>query len=153
VSPPPSRVLTFKLGGVAAPLPANPLKQMHEPPARLTADKAVLEKGRTLYYAYCSACHGTEAISNGAIPDLRHLPKAFHDNFNAIVLDGIMAKAGMVGFSEVLSDADAYALHAYILEQANVDKESREQPEWWKTIKTWVYGVVAKLLGFAMSFS
>lgn len=153
VSPPPSRVLTFKLGGVAPPLPANPLKQMHEPPVRLTDDQAVLEKGRTLYYAYCSACHGTEVISNGAIPDLRHLPKAFHDNFNTIVLDGVMQKAGMVGFSEVLSEDDAFALHAYILEQANVDKESRAQSGWWKTIKTWFYGVVADLLGFAMSFS
>ncbi|WP_295871241.1 PQQ-dependent dehydrogenase, methanol/ethanol family [uncultured Zhongshania sp.] len=153
VAPPPSRVLTFKLGGTAPALPANPLKQRHEPPARLTDDAQILEKGRTLYYGYCSACHGTEVISNGAIPDLRHLPKAFHDNFNAIVLDGVMKKAGMVGFSEVLTEEDAFALHAYILEQANVDKESRAQPSWLISIKTWFYGIVAKLLGFAMSFS
>ncbi|RNL63485.1 PQQ-dependent dehydrogenase, methanol/ethanol family [Zhongshania marina] len=153
VSPPPSRVLTFKLGGTGAALPANPLKQMHEPPARISEDKAILEKGRTLYYAYCSACHGTEVISNGAIPDLRHLPTAFHDNFNAIVLDGVMKKAGMVGFSEVLNEEEAFALHAYILEQANVDKESREQSDWWRALKTWFYSVVAKLLGIVMSFS
>ncbi|MFT5888525.1 MAG: quinohemoprotein ethanol dehydrogenase [Zhongshania sp.] len=145
LAPPPSRVLTFKLGANGQ-LPENPLKQRFEPPARLTSDEVILEKGRGLYYAYCNACHGTEAISNGAIPDLRHLPPAFHDNFNAIVLDGVMSKAGMVGFADVLSEDDAYAIHAFILEQANVDREMRAQPAWWISIKTWFYGLLSALI-------
>ncbi len=149
VSPPPSRVLTFKLGANRV-LPENPLKQIHEPPPRLTNDEVILEKGRNLYYAYCNACHGTEAISNGAIPDLRHLPTAFHNSFNAIVLDGVMSKAGMVGFGEVLSEEDAYAIHAFILERANVDKELRAQSGWWISIKTWFFGIVANLIGWLM---
>ncbi len=144
--PPPSRVLTFKLGAKAE-LPPNPKKEIHEPPARLTDDADVLEHGRVLYHTYCAACHGTDVISNGAVPDLRHLPKAFHDSFNLIVLEGAMRKLGMVGFKEVLSEDDAYAIHAYILEKANVDKELRAQPQWWIDIKTWFYGLVAKLLG------
>ena len=149
VTPPPSRVLTFKLGASGV-LPENPLKQLHEPPPRLTRDEVILEKGRNLYYAYCNACHGTEAISNGAIPDLRHLPMAFHNSFNAIVLDGVMSKAGMVGFGEVLSEDDAYAIHAFILERANVDKELRAQSAWWVGLKTWFFSLVAKLIGLLM---
>ena len=145
-APPPSRVLTFKLGASGA-LPDNPEKQLHEPPPRLTEDEAVLNEGRELYYAYCSACHGTEVISNGAIPDLRHLPRAFHDNFNAIVLDGVMSKLGMVGFGDVLNEEQAYAVHAYILEQANINKELREQPQWWRDIKAWFFSGVAWLVG------
>ncbi|CAA0087093.1 Quinohemoprotein alcohol dehydrogenase ADH-IIG [Zhongshania aliphaticivorans] len=152
VAPPPSRVLTFKLGGSALALPANPLKKIHEPPVRISSDQNILEEGRSLYYAYCSACHGTEVISNGAIPDLRHLPTAFHDNFNAIVLDGVMKKAGMVGFSDVLTEEQAFAIHAYILEQANIDRERRAQSSWWVAIKTWFFKIVAAVLGFAMTF-
>lgn len=145
-APPPSRVLTFKLGG-SAQLPDNAAKQLHEPPPRLTEDEAVLKQGRELYYAYCSACHGTEVISNGAIPDLRHLPRAFHDNFNAIVLDGVMSKLGMVGFGEVLNKDQAYAIHAYILDEANINKELREQPQWWRDIKAWFFSGLAWLVG------
>lgn len=142
--PPPSRVLTFKLGAQGS-LPANPPKMIHEPPPRMTDDAAVLTRGRQLYFRYCAGCHGNDVISNGAIPDLRHLPTAFHDNFNAIVLDGVMKKLGMVGFGDVLSEEDALAVHAYILEQANIDRELREQPQWWRDVKTFLFGLVAHI--------
>jgi quinohemoprotein ethanol dehydrogenase len=146
---PPSRVLTFKLGG-GETLPENPGQQYHEPPPRLTDDQAVLDQGRDLYYRYCASCHGTEVVSNGAIPDLRHLPQGFHDSFNAIVLDGIMEKVGMVGFGGVISEDEAYALHAYILERANVDKELRQQAGWWVSIKNWFYGLLSRLISLLL---
>ncbi|MBD2858976.1 PQQ-dependent dehydrogenase, methanol/ethanol family [Spongiibacter sp. KMU-158] len=146
---PPSRVLTYRLGGTGE-LPANPEKIRFDPPPRLTEDEAVLSKGRDLYYAFCAACHGTEVISNGAVPDLRHLPPVFHEQFNAIVLDGIMSKAGMVGFRDVLDEESAYAVHAYILERANLDLESRSQAEWWKNFKNWFYTQIAKLMNLLL---
>lgn len=146
-APPPSRVLTYKLGGEGT-LPENPPKQIHEPPPRLTEDEAVLSRGRNLFHRYCSACHGQDAVSGSGVPDLRHLPGVFHDNFNAIVLDGIMKKAGMVGFSDVLSEEDAYAVHAYILDRANADKEWREQPAWWRSVKTWFYDLLSSLIAW-----
>ena len=146
-APPPSRVLTFKLGA-AGTLPDNPPKQIHEPPARITEDAEVLTRGRQLYFKYCAGCHGNDVIANGAIPDLRHLPRAFHDNFNAIVLDGAMRKLGMVGFGDVLSEEDALAVHAYILEQANIDSELRAQPHWWRQVKHWLFGLLAEVLSW-----
>ena len=146
---PPSRVLTFKLGSKGE-LPENPEKVLHEPPARLTEDEATLARGRTLYHTFCHSCHGQDVISNGAVPDLRHLPRVFHDNFNKIVLDGMMAKAGMVGFDDVLNEEDAYAIHAYILERANVNKELREQSQWWVDLKSWVYSGVAAVASFLL---
>jgi quinohemoprotein ethanol dehydrogenase len=142
-----SRILTFKLDGQAVlpPLPATP--EISKPPARITDDEAMLDKGQELYINYCTICHGNEAVSNGRIPDLRHLPTVYYDNFNAIVLDGAMKKLGMVGFSDVLNEDDALALKAYILEEANEDWELQQQPDWWIAIKTWFYSIIAVVIG------
>lgn len=144
------RLLTFKLNAhntlpALAPLPARP-----RPPARLTDDAARIEKGRVLYQTYCFSCHGQELVSNGEVPDLRRLPKAFYENFNAIVLDGVMEKAGMVGFSDVLTEDDAYALKAYVVEKANDDWELSQQPGWWVSLKRWCYEQLASLMALIL---
>ncbi|MBD3645954.1 MAG: hypothetical protein HUJ31_00570, partial [Pseudomonadales bacterium] len=41
-----------------------------------------------------------------------------HLVFEDIVLDGILAERGMVGFGEVLTREDAEAVHAYIISEA-----------------------------------
>jgi len=146
---PPSRVLTFKLGGKET-LPNNASLTLYDPPARLTEDSDIIAKGRTLYHTYCHRCHGQEAVSNGAVPDLRHLQTVFHDNFNKIVLEGLLEKAGMVSFGDVLTKDDAYAIHAYILDRANIDKELREQSGWWVNLKTSLFSGVAKLIAKVM---
>ena len=140
------RVLTFKLNAVASlpPLP-DPLPRT-QPPARLTDDPAVIERGSQLYFEYCFACHGPGVVSNGEIPDLRRLPNVFYENFNAIVLDGIMQKAGMVGFGDVLDEEDAYAIKAHVLDQANDDWELSQQPKWWVELKKTYYSLIASII-------
>jgi len=56
----------------------------------------------------------------------------------------------MVGFGEVLSEDDAYAIHAFILERANVDKELRAQSDWWKDLKTWFFSLLANFIAWLM---
>ena len=51
-------------------------------------------------------------------PDLRKMPPEFHDAFKDIVLGGILAPAGMESFSDILSEADVDAIHAYLIDQA-----------------------------------
>ena len=146
---PPSRVLTFKLGGDKT-LPANPEKQLFEAPQPEPVSEEELKRGRTLYHEYCSGCHGTDAVSNGAIPDLRHLPPVFYENFDKIVLDGMMRKAGMVGFGDVLDAEQSRVIKAYILTQAQADREIRETPAWWMKIKMFFFELFASLLGWVM---
>lgn len=147
--PPSSRVLTFKLGS-SGELPENPMKVLNEAPLPPAVSDAELARGRTLYHEYCSACHGTEAVSNGAVPDLRYLPAVFYENFDQIVLDGVMRRVGMVGFRDVLDEDDSAAIKAYVLTQAQADREIRETPSWWLSVKMAVYRVVANILGWIM---
>lgn len=141
-----SRVLTFKLDGniELPPLPPEPVYP--EPPKPATDDEETLAKGRLLFVNYCTVCHGGDVVSNGRIPDLRRLPPALYENWDAIVLGGMMTKAGMVGFSDVLSQDDSSAIKAYVLTQAQADWNLRQQPEWWVAIKRWFYDKLAPIM-------
>ena len=51
-------------------------------------------------------------------PDLRYMSSETHAAFKQIVLYGARAKEGMAPFADVLSEADADAIHAYIIDEA-----------------------------------
>jgi quinohemoprotein ethanol dehydrogenase len=146
----PGRILVYKLGGDKKLPPLLKLADIPEPPPLMVVSDDVIERGSQLYHRYCIACHGMNGVSNGAVPDLRRLPAPFHEHFNAIVLDGMMAGAGMVGFRDVLNEDDANAIHAWIIQRAHDDKALRESPSWWVEIQRKGYellaGIVAKLL-------
>ncbi len=151
IEPPPSRVLTFKLGAQGE-LPENVKRQFTEAPAPAAVSSEEIAQGRTLYHEYCAGCHGTDAVSNGAVPDLRRLPHVYYDNFDKIVLDGMMRKMGMVGFSDVLNKEESALIKAYVLTQAQADREIRETPSWWMSIKMVFYKFVASVLGWVMNY-
>ncbi len=112
----PTRILAFKLGGTATlpkPKPAAPVNL----PAS-TASSEVIAQGEARYGQYCRICHGTGVISGGMTPDLRHMSPETHQAFKQIVLYGARAKDGMAPFADVLSAADADAIHAYIIDEA-----------------------------------
>ncbi|MEY3006991.1 MAG: hypothetical protein RI942_1333 [Pseudomonadota bacterium] len=152
-SPEFGRVLAFKLGGDAR-LPAlAPLPDYGRPPEPSVTDASIIERGRNLYTLNCMRCHGSNAVSNGRIPDLRRLPPAWYDQWDAIVLDGIMAKAGMVGFADVLTAEDSLAIKSFVLTEAQEDYALRTQPRWWVSLKTWFYDKVAAILVKLMEFT
>jgi mono/diheme cytochrome c family protein len=103
-----------------------------------------------LYANFCFRCHGVNAISDGSVPDLRHLPQAWYDNFDKVVLAGTMEQAGMPRFNDVLDKRSAHVLKAYIIERANEDKEERDRPRWWRAIITRVYDYLAELVRWSM---
>jgi quinohemoprotein ethanol dehydrogenase len=109
------RIIVLKIGGPPPPLP--PLRTdppLPELPARPT-DGAQVAAGQVLYNRFCSRCH---VIGRGNLPDLRRLSPATHGLFNAIVLGGAYTIKGMGRFDDVLSAADAQAVHAYVIDQA-----------------------------------
>jgi quinohemoprotein ethanol dehydrogenase len=128
----PARLLAFKLG-TKKTLPDTHVMvpPVPQPPPQ-TFDKATIEMGRTLYNKhFCSDCHSPEAdgsgawILDGAIPDLRYMPLAVHQQWNAIVLSGSRCRYGMPGFMEPagfpvvtgkMTREEADAIHAYVID-------------------------------------
>ncbi|MEO6152706.1 MAG: PQQ-dependent dehydrogenase, methanol/ethanol family [Croceibacterium sp.] len=120
------RLLVFKLGGTAK-LPPMPPASMRVPelfaPPKLTGTAEQVGRGEQLYAAHCALCHGVAA--RGGIKDLRHMEPATHAAFLDIVLHGARAQNGMASFADVLSPADAEAIHHYLISRANADWDSR----------------------------
>ena len=112
-------MLAFKVGGTAElpPLDMDGKKQIPDlSRANATGDATV---GRTRYDQICASCHGVDAISATAIPDLRYAPSLIDAAaFKAIVLDGARKDKGMVSFATVLDAVDAEAIRAYLVSRA-----------------------------------
>src|SRR5450759_3004940 len=61
--------------------------------------------------------HRSRFKAVGMTPDLRKLPLEVHDLFKDILLKGALAPRGMERFDDLLSEADAGAIHAYLINQ------------------------------------
>lgn len=122
-----SRLLVYKIGGAAA-LPETPVvlaeTEQQQALPQTNASNETIAQGQRAYEQICSACHGTNAISNrvGVFPDLRLSnrlgdPEAWAD----VVLEGVLADRGMVSFAQSLGEGDAEAIRAFIIRRANLD--------------------------------
>jgi quinohemoprotein ethanol dehydrogenase len=108
------RIIALKLDGQAPTLPPPVVEApFPKPPQREAA--ALLPQGELLYSRFCSRCH---AFGRALLPDLRRLSPATHQLFYDIVLKGIYQGKGMARWDDVLSQADAEAIHAYLVDQA-----------------------------------
>ena len=109
------RIVTFRLDGGAVPKPpqVKELPAQAPPPREGTA--ASIAQGEVLYNRYCARCH---AFGRGLLPDLRRLSTATHSVFYEIVLRGAYQAKGMGRWDDVLSQEDAAAIHAYLVDQA-----------------------------------
>eukprot|EP01037_Dinobryon_pediforme_P013889 gene13889-14006_t len=110
-----NRILVFKLGGGAVPMPDKRVAPFDYPePPKLTATAAVIAHGEEKFTEYCSRCH---VFGPGVTPDLSRLPPEIHDMFNDIVLKGALAQLGMAPLGDVVSKDDVEAIHAYLIDQ------------------------------------
>ena len=85
----------------------------------MRAPEAQVQAGAQLFAQTCAVCHGQRAI--GGVKDLRHMTAETHGRFNDIVLKGLYVDKGMASFADLLSQADADAIHAYLIARANED--------------------------------
>ena len=115
----PGRLLAFKLGGRGVKLPPTPPPTRLPAPPWLTGSEADVARGRELYARTCATCHGPDA--RGGLKDLRHMTPETHAAFLDIVLKGTRTEKGMVSFADLLSRADAEAIHQYLIARANED--------------------------------
>lgn len=109
------RIIALKLEGGPVPLPpALTDEPFPKPPAR-EGNAATIAKGEVLYNRFCGRCH---ILGRGILPDLRRLTAEKHQIFYDIVLQGLLSANGMGRWDDVLSHADAEALHAYIVDES-----------------------------------
>jgi quinohemoprotein ethanol dehydrogenase len=108
------RIIAFRLDG-APPRKLEPLPPpgpVPEPPAQ-AGSPAEIAAGERLFNLNCRVCHTGTAGS--AVPDLRRMDVNAHAAFDDIVMRGALLAGGMPRWDDVLSPADAKAIHAYVI--------------------------------------
>jgi quinohemoprotein ethanol dehydrogenase len=109
------RIVAFKLDGAAVPKP-NFLSDLPfpQPPPR-EGSSVQIAAGEVLYNRFCARCH---VFGQGLLPDLRRMSAPTQQIFCEIVLTGAYGGKGMPRWDDVLTRADAEAIHAYVVDQA-----------------------------------
>ncbi|WP_126173145.1 PQQ-dependent dehydrogenase, methanol/ethanol family [Altericroceibacterium xinjiangense] len=113
-----NRLLVFKLDGGDVPLPRElpPLEVAPKPPTQLlNVTPATIGYGQALFTENCSICHSNQP--RAPLPDLRRMPQSVHDNFEKIVLGGLMKPLGMPAWDDVLSPDQVKAIHAFLIDE------------------------------------
>jgi quinohemoprotein ethanol dehydrogenase len=84
-------------------------------------DDEKVKRGEHLFDNNCNYCHGTDALSGGAAPDLRASPLAANRKMlGEIVLNGLLQLRGMPQYPG-FSDEDVDAIYHYIRWRARKD--------------------------------
>jgi quinohemoprotein ethanol dehydrogenase len=109
------RIVAFKLGGSSVPKPAVRIDEPFQQPPPREGSPTSVALGEVLYNRFCARCH---VFGVGLLPDLRRLSGPTHQLFYEIVLNGAYAGKGMARWDDVLTRADAGAIHAYLIDQA-----------------------------------
>lgn len=109
------RVLVFKLGGGAVPMPEElpALAVAPEPPAM--PEGADPDRGAGLFMSQCPLCHAMQQRTQAA--DLRRMEKVTHENFERIVLEGMFVSLGMPRWDDILTPDEVRDIHAYLIRE------------------------------------
>jgi quinohemoprotein ethanol dehydrogenase len=111
-----NRLLVFKLGGGAVPIPADlpPLQPAPAAPAQLPGVNAqMIATGGGLFTENCSICHSNQP--RAPLPDLRRMAAGTHQAFDQVVLQGLLLANGMPRFDDLLTPAEVKAIHAFLI--------------------------------------
>ena len=120
------RIVAFKLGGGAVPLP--PLRThapLPAPPAQ-EGSAADIARGARVFTAQCGRCHalGSERPAGPA----HHRARGSEGVREHRAARGARARWGMGRFDDVLSEADAAAVHAYLISEARSAYQAAAAP-------------------------
>lgn len=110
-----NRILAFKLDGGTVPAPPPRIEEPFQRPPEAAGDEASVHRGEVKFIEECSRCH---VLGPSSTPDLRRLNAGQHSAFKDIVLRGAMAPTGMESFGDLLSEADADDVHAYLIDES-----------------------------------
>ncbi|UVO50294.1 PQQ-dependent dehydrogenase, methanol/ethanol family [Sphingomonas sp. SUN019] len=114
------RLIVFKLAAKGK-LPAT-TPQDSSPVAlpASTGTSAQIGEGQLLFGRYCQVCHGASAGGGGVLPNLqRSATLGDADAWKSILIDGALAKNGMVSFAKVMTPEQAQLVRLYVIDEAN----------------------------------
>jgi quinohemoprotein ethanol dehydrogenase len=112
------RVLAFALGGKDRLPAAEPIDRSIPRDSSFAVDPALARAGASEYADRCAACHGANALSGGAAPDLLRSPIPLDvAGFTELVRTGPMISRGMPGFAE-LGDRELAGIAHYLRRRA-----------------------------------
>jgi quinohemoprotein ethanol dehydrogenase len=120
-------LFVFALGGNAA-VPTHAIAPVIPiDSAAFHPDEDKVKRGEHLFDHNCSYCHGTDALSGGAAPDLRASPLAANRKaLGEIVLSGLLQIRGMPQYPD-FSDEDVDSIYDYIRWRARKDLANPER--------------------------
>src|SRR5262249_4543089 len=98
-----NRIIAFRLDGGDVPTPPALVDLPFPKPPEAHSTPAQLTLGEIRFNEQCSR---------------RKLAPEFHNAFKDVVLGGTLALGGMESFSDLLTEADVDAIHAYLIDQA-----------------------------------
>jgi len=139
-------LLVYALDGKAELPAAKPkVRSIPELPM-IDASNETLSEGDRLYNQHCAICHGANAVSSSALPDLRYMDLKTHQRFDQIVRLGTLSEHGMPNFAALLTGEQVKAIQAYIVERARAWRDTERQSQLWTKTKTFFYRLIAPLL-------
>jgi len=113
----PETLFVFKLDGSEVPMPPLRTEPEVQPlPEMVVTDVDIIARGDYLFFenGNCARCHAYRG-SKGSYPNLWNMSPSAHENFKDILLHGAFSYAGMAPFSDILSEEDADAIHAFLI--------------------------------------
>ena len=122
------RLLAFKLGGGATPLPpVRVAGTTPPPPAMPWYTEQLADSGLVLFNANCGFCHGGRGEARlSAYPDLHRLTAETHAVFDSIVLGGLYASGGMASFRDRYTPEQVRMIQAHLIrEQGRLHREEQ----------------------------
>ena len=112
-----NRILVFKLGGGDVPVPPDlpPLTVAPAPPPQFKdATPEMIAQGGGLFTENCSVCHSNQP--RAPLPDLKRMDQGVHQEFDNIVLGGLLLPGGMPRWDDLLTPKQVHAIHAYLID-------------------------------------
>jgi quinohemoprotein ethanol dehydrogenase len=109
------RLLVFSLGGDQDFMPITGQELPTLSAIAFNNDPELLALGEHLYGLRCSVCHGRNAVSGGALADLRHASEATFEIFHSIVRQGAYSGLGMPDFGAFLNEGESEAIKQWLL--------------------------------------
>lgn len=119
----PAKLLVFALDAEGVELPPDPEPGEISAPPRAPVDAEQAARGEVLFAENCQLCHGVNAI--GGQKDLRFMSEATRAEYLDIVLEGSRAEEGMPPQAEIISQAEAEDIHAWLIQRAQEDWQAQ----------------------------
>lgn len=114
------RLIVFKLGAKGKLPATTPQDSSLVTLPASTGTPAQIGEGQLLFGRYCQVCHGASAGGGGVLPNLqRSATLGDPVGWKSILIDGALAKNGMVSFAKVMTPEQAQLVRLYVIDEAN----------------------------------